>query len=221
MKKLLYITCNSKPESMSVSKTVGREFVNRFIRDNGDYILEEIDLYSESIPEVNHKYFKGRAELVSGEEYNSLDNEDKKAVDRVNELCEQFMSADLYVVATPMWSISYPARLKRYVDCIILNNKTISISEEEVKGLLDDKERNMVYIQSSGGVYPRIFSGKFNHGVEYFHDVFKFLGVHRFEKLLVEGVDMDEVGRDKAIKNAMENMDKIIEKVAREPMFSI
>ena len=31
MKKLLYITVNSKPEEISASKTVGRAFVNRFI----------------------------------------------------------------------------------------------------------------------------------------------------------------------------------------------
>ncbi|NLJ96409.1 MAG: FMN-dependent NADH-azoreductase, partial [Clostridiales bacterium] len=30
MKKLLYITVNSKPEELSSSKTVGRTFVNEF-----------------------------------------------------------------------------------------------------------------------------------------------------------------------------------------------
>lgn len=221
MKKLLYITANSKPECMSTSKTVGRDFVNRFLTKNTDYVVEELDLYSENIPEVNHKIFTGRAELVSGPQYDALSENDKNSVNRINDLCNQFLSADTYVIAAPMWNVSYPAILKRYIDCIIINNKVISVSQEDVRGLLDDKERNMVYIQSSGGVYPKIFGGKFNHGVDYFHDIFKFLGINRFEKILVEGVDTTDVGKDQAIKNANEDIDNVIKKISKQPIMSM
>lgn len=40
MKKLLYITVNSKPEELSSSKTVGRAFVNRFLEEHNDFKLE-------------------------------------------------------------------------------------------------------------------------------------------------------------------------------------
>lgn len=221
MKKLLYITANSKPEQMSTSKTVGRRFVNKFISKNSDYTVEELDLYKEYIPELNYKMFKCRAELVSGSEYEALSQEDKKAVDRVNQLCEQFLSGDTYVIAAPMWSVSFPSILKRYVDCIVLNNKVIKVSEEEVEGLLDDKERNMVYIQSSGGIYPKLLGGKVNHGVAYFHDIFKFLGIKKFEKILVEGVDMTSVGKDKALKIADEDIDKVVNKLSRDSILDI
>ncbi len=214
MKILLYITVNSKPEKLSVSKTVGRQFVNRFITKNPDYVVEELDLYTEYIPEINHVIFKKRAEPVSGAEYETLSEDDKKAVDRVNELCDQFLRADTYVIAAPMWSVSYPSILKRYIDCIILNNRVIKVSPEEVTGLLDDKERNMIYIQSSGGKYPKLLSGKFNHGVDYFEDTFKFLGVKRFEKILVEGVDMPDIGREKAITKACLDIENVIAKLS-------
>lgn len=218
MKKILYITVNSKEEHESVSKTVGREFVKRFMAKNPDYTLEELDLYNEDIPEVNHRIFTGRAETVSGDQYNNLSEGDKKAVDRINALCGQFISADTYVIASPMWSNSFPSRLKRYVDCIILNNKVIRVSPEGAEGLLDDKERNMVYIQSSGGVYPKLFSGKFNHGVDYFHDTFKFLGINRFEKIFIEGIDMPSIGKDEALKFAYEDIDHVVNKLSRRAM---
>jgi FMN-dependent NADH-azoreductase len=221
LKKLLYIPVNSKPENESTSKTVGREFVSQFLKKNPDYSLEELDLYNEDIPEINHKLFTSRAEPVSGEEYNKLSEQDKRAVDRINFLCDQFLRADTYVITAPMWSISYPSRLKRYVDCIILNNKTIKISEEEVKGLLDDKERSMVYIQSSGGVYPMIFAGKFNHGVDYFHDIFKFLGIKRFEKILVQGVDKDSVDRDEVMKAAFLDTERVSEKLSKSTLLKV
>ncbi len=210
MKKLLYITVNTKPEEMSTSKTVGREFVNRFLEQYPDHEFMEIDVCNEYIPEINYKYFKSRAELVSGAEYDSLSENDKLAVDRINQLSDQFVSADVYVIAAPMWSVMFPARLKAYIDCIVLNNKVIKIDTDEVKGLLQDKERKMVYIQSSGGVYPKIFSGKINHGVNYVHDIFKFLGISKFEKIMVEGVDLPSVGKDAAIEKAAYEMDDII-----------
>ena len=52
MKKLLYITVNSKPEELSASKTVGRELVNKFLNNNTDFELEELDLYKCHIPRL-------------------------------------------------------------------------------------------------------------------------------------------------------------------------
>lgn len=37
MKKLLYISVNSKPENLSSSKTVAREFINRFLDKAHDF----------------------------------------------------------------------------------------------------------------------------------------------------------------------------------------
>lgn len=214
MKKLLYISVNPKPEDLSISKTVGREFVNRFLTKNSDYELEELDLYNEDIPELNYKLFKGRAELVSGADYDSLPETDKKSVDRINFLCDQFLSADTYVISAPMWSLSFPSRLKSYMDCIILNGKVIEVSPEEVTGLLKDKKRDMVYIQSSGGEYPKLLGGKVNHGVYYVKDIFKFLGINKFEKILVEGIDMPDIGKDIAMKKAFEDVENVIDKLS-------
>lgn len=210
MKKLLYIPVNTKPEQLSTSKTVGREFVKRFMEKNPDYELMELDICNEYVPEMNYKYIKSRAELVSGAEYDALSPEDKYAVNRINQLCDQFVSADFYVIAAPMWSVMVPSVLIKYIDCIVLNNKAIRISDDEVKGLLGDKERKMLYIQSSGGIYPKIFAGKVNHGLNYLHDIFKFLGVKQFEKILVEGVDMEDVGKEEAINKAFENIDGVV-----------
>lgn len=218
MKKLLYITVNSKPEELSTSKTVGRKFVNSFLIHNPDYELIELDLYNEYIPEMNYKHFTGRAELVAGLDYEALSEEDKKAVDRMNELSEQFLMADTYVIAAPMWSLSFPAKLKSYLDCIILNNKLIKVSPKKVEGLLNDKDRSMVYIQSSGGDYPPIFLSRIIPGVEYCREIFKFLGVKKFEKLLVEGVDMPKIGREIAIEKAYDEIDSIIKKISKKPL---
>lgn len=213
MKKLLYISVNSKPENISVSKTVGREFVNRFMKKYPEYQLVERDICNEYIPELNHKYFKERGDIVAGNDYNALGQNDKKAVDRINELCSEFISADVYVIAYPMWSSLFPPRLKMYLDCVIQNGKTIKISNNEAHGLLNDKHRSMLCIQSSGGVYPKIISWKLNHGINYLHDIFRYLGIKDFEKLLVEGVDTADIGKQKALTKAFDELDDLAHKM--------
>lgn len=215
MKKLLYIPVNTKPEHLSTSKTVGREFVNRFLTQNPNYELIENDICNEYIPELHYKYYKGRAELVEGDDYNKLTNEEKKAVDRIKELSDQFVSADIYVIAAPMWSAFFPARLITYIDCVIQKDKAIKINDENVEGLLNDKARKAVYIQSSGGAFPKILSGKINHGTNYLEDIFNFIGIKDFYKLMVEGTGEDEIGIGEAKEKAFEDMDKIIKKMSK------
>lgn len=221
MKKLLYVTCSPKPETESTSKQAGRAFVGRFITENPDYSLEELDLYTAFLPEPSHRYFTGRVELVSGPEYDALSQADREAVDRINELCTQFQSADDYVIAAPMWSLSFPSRLKQYIDCILLNNRLIRITPAGIHGLLDDKPRKMVYIQSSGGIYPKILYGQLNVGVKYFHDLFHHLGIRDFYKILIQGTDMPDVGKEKALAEASEDFECVLNKMsdhARHPV---
>jgi FMN-dependent NADH-azoreductase len=214
MKKLLYIPVNTKPENLSTSKTVGREFVNRFLATNPDFEMIENDICNEFIPELNYKYYKNRAELVSGEDYEKLTKEEKNAVDRIKQLSSQFVSADVYVIAAPMWSTLFPARLVTYIDCVIQQGTSILITDREVKGLLADKERKAIYIQASGGAFPKIFSGKINHGASFLEDLFKFLGIKGFEKLMIEGTGENTIGVEVAKEKAFDELDKMVSKMS-------
>ena len=215
MKKLLYITVNSKPENMSSSKTVGRAFVDRFIETNPEYKLEELDLYKEHIPRLEYQYFESRNCIVSEEATRKLPEKDQKEVNKIVELCNQFIEADVYVIAAPMWSLSFPAPLKEYIDCIVQDHKTITFPEkgEKPEGLLNDKLRTVVYIQSSGGNIAWIMRPVFNKGLDYIEDIMKFMGISKFERLLVDGTGTTEEERRTAIEKAKEKIDGIIEKI--------
>ena len=205
----LYITASPKKEADSASKTAGRLFIDAWMRRNPGVQLQQLDLYDVDIPRVNERLMTGRAALPQGEDFDGLTPEEKAQVQRIDALCGQFIAADRYIIAAPMWSTSFPAILKQYIDCVIINGKTISITPENVSGLLDDKERRMVYIQSSGGVYPRILDRVLNHGEVYMKDVFKFLGIAKFDAVMVEGVDMTDVGLDAALEKAASKLDKL------------
>ncbi|PRR81499.1 FMN-dependent NADH-azoreductase [Clostridium vincentii] len=216
MKKLLYITVNSKPEEMSASKTVGRAFVNRFIEIHSDFKLEELDLYDCHIPRLEYQYFEKRNAMINEEDFNKLDKKQQEEVHKIVKLTDQFKEADMYVIAAPMWSLSFPAPLKEYIDCIVMDGKTISIKENKIEGLLNDKPRGMVYIQSSGGNIPWILRMVLNKGLNYVHDIMSTMGIKRIEELLVDGTGFTEEEKNEAIEKAKDKIDNVIDEVWRE-----
>jgi FMN-dependent NADH-azoreductase len=215
MKKLLYITVNSKPEKLSASKTVGRSLVNKFLEKYDDFELEELDLYKCHIPRLEYQYFEKRNCMVKEEDFNKLNEKEKEEVNKMVKLADQFKESDLYVIAAPMWSLSFPSPLKEYIDCIVMEGKTIHMEQNSVEGLLTDKQRGMIYIQSSGGSIPWFLKIVMNKGLNYVHDIMKFIGIKRFEELLVDGTGSTEEEKTRAIQEAMKKIDDVIEEVWR------
>lgn len=209
---VLYISASSKPEDISTSKTVGRYMLNQFIQKYPDSVIEELDLYNIKLPLINHKLLSDRGTLPTIEEFEKLNEEEKENIRIINGLSDQFLKADRYIISAPLWNMFFPSILKQYLDCIIIQGKFIEISAECAKGLLWDKERKMVYIQSCGGCYPYIVSSKLNQGAKYLEDIFSFLGISCFKKILVEGVTVNKIGKTQAIAYAKEDIDHLLKR---------
>ena len=216
-KKLLYISVNSKPENLSSSKMVARKFINKFLERNGDFKVEEVDLYKEHIPRLEYQYFKDRNCVISEEEAKKLPEKDQKEIRKIRDLCDQFISAQMYVIAAPMWSLSFPAPLKEYIDCIVQEEKTISFEKgKKPKGLLDDKERAVVYLQSSGGNIPWILDPIMDKGENYVAQIMKAMGIKNVQELKVDATGTTEEERENAIRDAEEKIDSILDRINLE-----
>jgi len=210
MKKILYIAANSKPEELSSSKTVGRELVNRLMKKYPDFSMEELDLYNEYIPRPKYCFFSSRSTVADSNAVAGLCPEDQKDVQQIVKLGDQFVSASVYIVAAPMWSLSFPAILKDYIDCIIQAEKTITFTDNKPKGLLDDRLRTFIYVQSSGANIPWIAKPALNKGLNYVIDIMKFIGISKCDELLVDGTGTTEKERIEAIEKAESKIDSII-----------
>ena len=216
-KKLLYISVNSKPENLSSSKMVARKFINKFLERNGDFKVEEVDLYKEHIPRLEYQYFKDRNSVITEEDAKKLPEKDQKEIRKIRDLCDQFISAQMYVIAAPMWSLSFPAPLKEYIDCIVQEEKTISFEKgKKPKGLLDVKERAVVYIQSSGGNIPWILDPIMDKGENYVAQIMKAMGIKNVQELKVDATGTTEEERENAIREAEEKIDSILDRINLE-----
>ncbi|MGL5692960.1 MAG: FMN-dependent NADH-azoreductase [Peptostreptococcaceae bacterium] len=209
-RKLLYISVNSKPENLSSSKTVARVFINKFLEKYNDFEIEELDLYKEHIPRLEYQYFESRNAIIKEEDAKKLSEKEQKEVQKIRQLCDQFIDAEVYVIAAPMWSLSFPAPLKEYIDCIVQVGKTIEFKNNKPKGLLDDKKRVLVYIESSGGNIPWILDSIMDKGENYISSIMKVLGIKKVEELKVDGTGMTEEERIEAIKEAELKINHIV-----------
>lgn len=109
-----------------------------------------------------------------------------------------------------MWSLSFPAPVKEYIDCIVQSGKTIEFENNKPYGLLGDKHRVFIYVQSSGGNIPWIIRPALNKGLNYVRDIINFIGINTFEELLVDGTGTTETERREAIQKATEKIDGLI-----------
>ncbi|ABO68711.1 NAD(P)H dehydrogenase [Geobacillus thermodenitrificans NG80-2] len=129
--------------------------------------------------------FSGWGKLRSGQSFEQLSAEEKTKVGRMNELCDQFISADKYVFVTPMWNFSFPPVLKAYIDAVAVAGKTFKYTAQGPIGLLTDKKA--LHIQARGGFYSEGPAAQMEMGHRYLEIIMQFFGVPSFEGLFVEG----------------------------------
>ena len=116
----------------------------------------------------------------------------------MNEVLQQFKSANKYVIAYPLHNFNIPSKLKDYMDNILIARETFKYTETGSVGLLKDG-RSMIVIQGSGSIYT---NNDWYTEVEYSHkylkSMFNFLGIEDYEILRVQGTSVlseDEVLR--------------------------
>ncbi|MDP4144286.1 MAG: FMN-dependent NADH-azoreductase [Bacillota bacterium] len=210
MSKVLYITANPKPEELSLSLTVGREFINEYKKKNPSDEIIEIHLYKINIPFIDEYVLNGWNKLESDDGFGELTNEEKDAISNFNHLTTQFINADKYVVATPMWNLSVPPMMKAYIDTVCIAGKTFKYTEHGPEGLLKDKKA--LHIQASGGVYSEGPGQNLDFSHKYIKSLFNFLGVTYIEAIFIERADQNPSERENIKNSAILQAKKVADK---------
>ncbi|MFC7785034.1 MULTISPECIES: FMN-dependent NADH-azoreductase [unclassified Rossellomorea] len=185
MAKVLYITAHPHDDTQSYSMAVAKAFMDTYKEVNPDDQVVHIDLYREHIPHIDADVFSGWGKLQTGKGFEELSSEEKSKVNRLNELTEQFISADKYVFVTPLWNFSFPPVMKAYIDSVAVAGKSFKYTEQGPVGLLTDKKA--IHIQARGGIYSEGPAAGMEMGHRYLDIIMQFFGVPSFEGVFVEG----------------------------------
>lgn len=208
MKKLLHIIASPRGDESRTLK-VSEIFMKNFKKKYPDCEIDELNVFKEELIEMTVKKVSGKYVLLGGKD---LDGELKDEWNEIIKQIDRFLSADAYLISTPMWNFGIPYPLKHYIDIILQPKYTFQYTATGVKGFAEGKK--MVVITSRGGDYgPDSPTKSYNQQEPYLRTAFGFIGLT--DIAFIAAQPMDALGpevRDKKIEEA-----KIIaEKFAQE-----
>lgn len=186
MSKLLVI--NAHPEfdsTTSVTLNTLRDFMGCYLEEkDNEEVIEQINLYDDYIPQLNKTTFSAWNKQAENQE---LTEEELKVITRMNELVQQFKSANKYVIAYPLHNFNVPSKLKDYMDNILIAKETFKYTENGSVGLLKDG-RSMVVIQGSGSIYTNDnWYTEVEYSNKYLKSMFNFIGIEDYTIIRVQG----------------------------------
>jgi len=198
MKKLLHIIATPRAEESRTLK-VSASFLEVFTKSHPDWVVEELDLSKEKLPDLTVKRVDGKYMLLGGKE---LSGQFKVAWQEIVRCIERFLSADAYLLSTPMWNFSIPYTLKQYLDIIVQPKYLFQYTKTGVEGLV--KNRKMAVIISRGGTYDTPDSSALDHQEPYLRAIFGFVGIKDIECIIAQPMDMGEKIQAQKIREAQD-----------------
>ncbi|MFE0554881.1 FMN-dependent NADH-azoreductase [Paenibacillus sp. NPDC058910] len=194
MENMLIINAHPKVESAtSVSLRVLQHFLEAYMKWNPAGAIEQIDLYRDSIPAIDHMVLElwskqGREE--------PLNEEEQQITDRMSAILQQFKAARKYVIVMPMHNFNIPSKLKDYIDNILIARETFQYTENGSEGLLTDG-RSLLVIQASDAIYTNHdWYAEVEYSHKYLKSMFNFMGIIDYQIIRAQGnaiLDRDDI----------------------------
>lgn len=189
MSKVLYIKANIKNEGESRTFKVSDSFVEEYKRNNPEDEIITLDLYKENIDFLRHDDL--------GKLFGPKDEESKN--NSILKYAYQFADADKYIIAAPMWNLSFPAILKAYIDYVSVSGITFKYTAEGPVGLLNNKKA--VHIVSRGGGYD---NSPYEMGDRYLRTILGFFGIKDIETIAIDNLDVMGVNVKEKVEEGIE-----------------
>ncbi|NCA82812.1 MAG: FMN-dependent NADH-azoreductase [Opitutae bacterium] len=143
--KVLRVLANPKAVENSASLQVEQAFTAALKQTHPDAQVVTIDVYRDEVPLLDGKLLPA----FFGAPPADAETERKRG--RQKAILDQFLAADLVVIATPMWNFNAPPMLKAFIDTILVAGKTFKYTASGPVGLVAGKKA--VLCMASGGVY--------------------------------------------------------------------
>ena len=197
MSKVLYVKANIKNEGESRTFKVSDSFVEEYKRNNPEDEIITLDLYKENIDFL-------RADDL-GKLFGPKDEESKN--NSILKYAYEFAAADKYIIAAPMWNLSFPAILKAYIDYVSVSGITFKYTAEGPVGLLNNKKA--VHIVSRGGAYD---NSPYEMGDRYLRTILGFFGIKDIETIAIDNLDVIGVNVEEKVEEGIEKATSLAKK---------
>ncbi|MBE9226358.1 FMN-dependent NADH-azoreductase [Phormidium sp. LEGE 05292] len=184
MTHILHIDTSPRLER-SHSRSLAREFLEQWKQHHPEATVTYRDLALNPVPYIDETWV--RAKFTPEDDYTpELEN----AIALSDQLVDEFLAADRYVLSAPMYNFSIPAVLKSYIDYIVRPRRTFAVTQNGFQGLVTD--RKMLLVQARGSDFrPGSAYDAVNFQEPYLKTVFGFIGITDIETINANGLNIE------------------------------
>ena len=198
MPHVLYID-SSYSGAYSTSRLLSQEFMTAWSKLHPDSIIMYRDLIKQPVPYIDETWVKAMDLLP-----NQYSLEQQQAMKESEMILEQFLSADCYLFAVPMYGFTVPGAFKVYIEHLIRPGRTYTIDENGLRGLVEPTKK-MLVITSRGADYSKNSEfASFDFHEPYLRTIFGSFGINNIEFVYVNNLALGD--REKSISHAKESI---------------
>jgi len=181
MAKLLYIQA-SPHGGRSHSIQVADAFLAAYRKAHpGDEVVT-VDVFRKDLPAFDGPALDAKYAIMHGKKHSP---EQAKAWQAVEAVIAEFISADKYLLAVPMWNFGIPYRLKHYLDILLQPGYTFSFSPEKgYEGLVRGKPAIIAFAR--GGDYENADPNAVDFQKRYLEMILGFIGITDVRSVVVQ-----------------------------------
>ncbi len=198
--KLLHIIASPRGNDSNTLR-VSSAFIEGIKAKHPDIKMDEIDLFNQDLPSVAGDNIESKYTLTIGQ---PIDKRHQESWQQIEVLIKHFLSADIYLISSPMWNLSIPYVLKYYIDAIVQPRYLYRYNELGYPvGMVLGKK--MVVVTSRGGDYSEnspVHALDFQE--PYLRAIFGFVGITDIQFINAQPMDITPGLREIAIAAALQ-----------------
>ncbi len=160
-------------------------FFGAYLEKHPDAQRVEVDLVklADKLPAWDEWDVQTKFEMLYGE--GELDEEMAARWNALSKWTDQLHNANLIVVSTPMWNLSIPWQLKRWIDAVVQARLTFQVTKTGYTGLLGG--RPVALLVSRDGMYPPGSDfAAWDFQVPYLKTILGLMGLGPFHECIAE-----------------------------------
>lgn len=185
MSTILVITASPRGER-SVSRALTTVFAQLWAQQHPEDTILLRDIGHQPVPHVTEPWVVGAFAPSDAQT-----PESKAAIAVSNQLVDEFLSADRYILGVPMYNFNIPSTFKAYIDQIVRAGRTFGVGPNGYEGLVKDKKA--LFITCSGGAYtPGTPMASYNFHEPYLRVIFGFIGVTDVQFVAADSMNQGE-----------------------------
>ncbi len=198
--KLLHIIATPREQQSNTLK-VSNIFLDSLRAKHPDLTTDVISLFNQDLPSVAGDNIESKYTLTIGQ---PIDKKHKESWEKIEELIKHFLSADIYLITTPMWNFSIPYVLKYYIDAVIQPGYLYRYNEQgQPVGMTLGKK--MVCVTSRGGDYTKLSPfHAYDFQEPYLRAIFGYVGITDMQFINAQPMDISPAMREGALSQAIE-----------------